>query len=284
MKRLDETSNMNDDKLSISDYITIFVDTYLPPDLNHLQGTAGHIVAFVLNIILISERYLSHKRENSSQICLNNLKVKELKCSSAEPLQDCLDEINIECEEYMDEYSIIAYVLLLSSILNVIYLWWWNYRIYHFFSHNQDEPLNIPHANLLYYDKPYEEGQKVWEICVWNPNKFCLNLLCGFSPVQIGILMLMNKDTRIFNIMLAAFLALQMYFYTDKFISLLRDKEIIFREVQHEYDTKFVKPRIFRQKKNIEIQSIPQEEIITESLRPRLDEKRRFEKFDNPWA
>ncbi|CAI2171530.1 10489_t:CDS:2 [Funneliformis geosporum] len=269
MRIEDEITNMNDDKLTISDYITMFVDTYLLPDLNHLQGIAGHIMAIFLNIILISVRYSGY-RDNPSQ--------KE------NPLQDGFDEINIKCEEYIDKYSTITYVLLISN-----------------------EPLNIPHANLvcvdlpwyarnrlgyyihqqiyeLNYDKPYEEGQKVWEICVWNPNKFCLNLLCGFSPVQVSILMLMNKDTWIPSIMLAGLLALQMYFYTDKFISLLLDKEIIFREVQHEYDTKFVKPSIFRQKKNFEIQSTPQEEIIKELLRPRLVEERRYGKFDNPWA
>lgn len=138
----------------------------------------------------------------------------------------------------------------------------------------------------LSYAEPYKEGQKVWEICIWNPNKFSLNLLYGFSPVQVGILMLMNKGTEIFSIILAGFLTLQMYFYTEKFITLIRSKEIVFREIQREYDMKFVKPRLFRRKKNVETQTMSQEEMMKELLYIKSDyEHYKFpRKFDNPWV
>ncbi|CAB5382686.1 unnamed protein product [Rhizophagus irregularis] len=260
--------NDGEEKLSLSDCLTVLVDTYISLDLNSWQNIINCFVAFLLNIILIIMRYL-----------------------------------------YVDRYSTIEYILLTFSILNVIYLWWWSYKIYHFFSQKKDEIPNNPNINLvginlpwytrnrlgyfihqqyyeLSYDEPYKEGQKVWEICIWNPNKFSLNLLCGFSPVQVGILMLMNKGTEIYSIILAGFLALQMYFYAEKFITLVRDKEIVFREIQREYDMKFVKPRLSRRKKNVETQTMSQEEMMKELLCIKSDyEHYKFpRKFDNPWV
>ncbi|GBC05153.1 hypothetical protein RclHR1_06060011 [Rhizophagus clarus] len=256
--------NEEEEKLSLSERLTVLVDTYIPLDLDSWQNIMGCFVAFLLNIILVVMKYL-----------------------------------------YVDKYSTVEHVLLTLSILNVIYLWWWSYKIYHFFSQKKDEIPNIPNINLvsidlpwyarnrlgyfiheLSYNKSHSEGQKVWEICIWNPNKFSLNLFCGFSPVQVGILMLTNKGTEIYSILLSGFLALQMYFYTEKFISLVRDKEIVFREIQREYDTKFVKPRLFRRKKNVVTQTISQDEMIRELLYTKSsDEHYRYpKKFDNPWV
>ncbi|RIA99083.1 hypothetical protein C1645_747942 [Glomus cerebriforme] len=259
--------NDEEERLSFSDYLTMLIDTYISLDLSSWQSIMGLFVAFLLNTIFIIVRYL-----------------------------------------YADSYSTIEYILMILSILNVIYLWLWSYKIYHFFSQNIDETPNIPNVNLvgidlpwyarnrlgyymyqqyyeLNYDKPYKEGQKVWEIYIWNPNKFSLNLFYGFSPVQVGIFMLMNKGTEIYSIILVGFLAIQMHFYTEKFISLIRDKEIIFREVQREYDMKFVKPRVFRQRKNVETQTI-QTEITRELLYHKPDEERYKypRRFDNPWV
>ncbi|GES88924.1 hypothetical protein GLOIN_2v1547018 [Rhizophagus clarus] len=227
--------NEEEEKLSLSERLTVLVDTYIPLDLDSWQNIMGCFVAFLLNIILVVMKYL-----------------------------------------YVDKYSTVEHVLLTLSILNVIYLWWWSYKIYHFFSQKKDEIPNIPNINLvsidlpwyarnrlgyfiheLSYNKSHSEGQKVWEICIWNPNKFSLNLFCGFSPVQVGILMLTNKD-----------------------------KEIVFREIQREYDTKFVKPRLFRRKKNVVTQTISQDEMIRELLYTKSsDEHYRYpKKFDNPWV
>jgi len=100
-------------------------------------------------------RSLGYRREYSSQKCLIDLKEKELACLSDETLPKCLDEINIKCEEYVDKYSTIEYILLILSILNVIYLWWWNYKIYRFLSQKKDEPPNIPNAKLVCIDLPW---------------------------------------------------------------------------------------------------------------------------------
>jgi hypothetical protein len=95
----------------------------------------------------------------------------------------------------------------------------------------------------------------------------------------------MNKDTGIYNIILAGFLTSQMHFYAEKFISLVRDKETIFREVQREYDMKFVKPRVSRQKKNVETQTTSQEEMMKELLYSKSDDERYQypRRLDNPW-
>ena len=68
---------------------------------------------------------------------------------------------------YVDRYSTIEYILLTFSILNVIYLWWWSYKIYHFFSQKKDEIPNNPNINLVGINLPWYTrnrlGYFMWE-------------------------------------------------------------------------------------------------------------------------
>src|SRR5436305_15294551 len=59
---------------------------------------------------------------------------------------------------YMDRYSTIEYILMILSIINVIYLWWWSYKIYNFFFYEKDITPNIINIILVgiylsYYDQ-----------------------------------------------------------------------------------------------------------------------------------
>jgi hypothetical protein len=56
---------------------------------------------------------------------------------------------------HIDRHSTMEYILMMLSIINVIYLWWWSYKIYHFFSHEKDITPNIPNIKLVDINLPW---------------------------------------------------------------------------------------------------------------------------------
>src|SRR5688572_26929692 len=68
---------------------------------------------------------------------------------------------------HMDRYSTIEYTLMILSIINVIHLWWWSYKIYHFFSHEKDVTPNIPNINLVGINLPWYARNRLGYLCKW---------------------------------------------------------------------------------------------------------------------
>ncbi|KAK3944885.1 hypothetical protein QBC46DRAFT_279003 [Diplogelasinospora grovesii] len=98
-----------------------------------------------------------------------------------------------------------------------------------------------------------DKTRDVWEISVWDPYQATLRIFCLFSPGHILIdmlfLPLLPLDPRpsvtVFKcLVLQILLSTQLYLLVSRFTQQSKDLAIIQREVMHEYDTKFVHPRL----------------------------------------
>jgi hypothetical protein len=110
-----------------------------------------------------------------------------------------------------------------------------------------------------------DAGRDVWEIAVWDPNPLCLELFCLFSPLHVMLYYLnlpvapldprpsVKVTTTIF---FGAILSLQLWWLRSSFTQQTKDNHIISREVLHEYDNKFVHPRLQKASRDVGIQTI----------------------------
>ncbi|KAG5984515.1 hypothetical protein E4U55_004411 [Claviceps digitariae] len=98
-----------------------------------------------------------------------------------------------------------------------------------------------------------EKNRDVWELSIWDPLPVCIRLLCLFSPghvlVYLTFLPLAPLDPRpsvtVFNtLIMQIVLSLQMVLLSSRYSQQAKDTAVIQREVFHEYDIKFVQPRI----------------------------------------
>ena len=98
-----------------------------------------------------------------------------------------------------------------------------------------------------------DKTRDVWELAVWDPLPISLQLFCLFSPGHVLVYMLFlpleSLDPRpsvtVFNaIALQVILSAQMMLLQTRFSQQIKDTAIIHKEVLHEYDTKFVHPRL----------------------------------------
>ncbi|PNH37833.1 hypothetical protein VD0004_g8959 [Verticillium dahliae] len=98
-----------------------------------------------------------------------------------------------------------------------------------------------------------DKTRDVWELAVWDPLPVSLQLFSLFSPghvlVYLLFLPLENLDPRpsvtVFNCLaLQVILSVQMLLLQSRFSQQIKDTAIIHKEVLHEYDTKFVHPRL----------------------------------------
>ena len=99
-----------------------------------------------------------------------------------------------------------------------------------------------------------DKTRDVWEISVWDPLPICLQMFCLFSPghvlVHMMFLPLETRDPRpsvtVFNcLVLQVILSVQLLMLQARFSQQNKDTAIIQKEVMHEYDTKFVHPRLY---------------------------------------
>lgn len=99
-----------------------------------------------------------------------------------------------------------------------------------------------------------DERHDVWELAVWDPLPASLRLFCFFSPGHVLIYLLFLPlaplDARP-SVTVLKFLAVQLVLSTQllllssRFSQQAKDNQIIQKEVMHEYDTKFVRPRLY---------------------------------------
>ncbi|OHX00850.1 DUF2418 domain-containing protein [Colletotrichum incanum] len=115
----------------------------------------------------------------------------------------------------------------------------------------------------------------VWELSVWDPLPVSLQLFCLFSPghvlVHMMFLPLVPLDPRpsvtIFNcIVLQLILTAQLMFVQTRYAQQIKDTAIIHKEVLHEYDTKFVRPRLHPVVRDVGTQCSPEEAKDEESF------------------
>jgi hypothetical protein len=98
-----------------------------------------------------------------------------------------------------------------------------------------------------------DKAKDVWELSVWDPLPISLQISCIFSPghilVYLMFLPLAPLDPRpsvtVFNTLcVQVLLSAQLLLLSSRHSQQAKDQAIIQKEVMHEYDTKFVQPRI----------------------------------------
>jgi hypothetical protein len=87
-------------------------------------------------------------------------------------------------------------------------------------------------------------GTRVQELEVWTPGEGELMLFCVYSPIHVFLWMLWNTGNWIMMAAVMAAVSFQVRILMTTFEALLKDRAIIAAEVLHEYDEKFVSPRI----------------------------------------
>ncbi|KAL0933212.1 uncharacterized protein CTRU02_212175 [Colletotrichum truncatum] len=115
----------------------------------------------------------------------------------------------------------------------------------------------------------------VWELSVWDPLPVSLQLFCLFSPGHVLVYMmflpLVPLDPRpsvtVFNcIILQLILSAQLLFVQSRYAQQIKDTAIIHKEVLHEYDAKFVRPRLHPVVRDVGTQCSPEESKDEESF------------------
>ncbi|KAL7750805.1 hypothetical protein RI367_003762 [Sorochytrium milnesiophthora] len=93
----------------------------------------------------------------------------------------------------------------------------------------------------------------VWQLSMWDPPIFALNLFCCFSPAQVMLLHRFQFSSFLSDLGLLILLPAMFIALAYKYRGLVNDKQIIFGQVYREYHTKLVNPRIFVRKETIAI-------------------------------
>ncbi|KAH9887850.1 hypothetical protein F4778DRAFT_786218 [Xylariomycetidae sp. FL2044] len=140
-----------------------------------------------------------------------------------------------------------------------------------------------------------DKTRDVWEISVWDPLPISLQIFSLFSPGHILVYMmflpLASLDARpsvtVFNsIVLQVILSVQLMMFQSRFSQQNKDTSIIQKEVMHEYDTKFVHPRLYPTVRDSATQlSVDEDGNIEDSVEvgtPTVQLKRAFKTRPNP--
>ncbi|KAK4937637.1 hypothetical protein LTR10_021783 [Elasticomyces elasticus] len=171
--------------------------------------------------------------------------------------------------------SFIVHFLTLVCIVNAAYTFW-RKKHYRLFENPVDDVPSTPSAKRVRVDSSpvsssplrflsnilgTETAQSrahpdptrdVWEVAVWDPLPVSLRLFCYFSPGHVLIYWLflptLSSDPRpSVTVATAMFLALlfslQLTFLQSSYSTQTKDTAFISKEVLHEYDTKYVRPR-----------------------------------------
>ncbi|KAK3398620.1 hypothetical protein B0T20DRAFT_469567 [Sordaria brevicollis] len=140
-----------------------------------------------------------------------------------------------------------------------------------------------------------DKTRDVWEIAVWDPYPATLRIFCLFSPGHALIYMLFlplaaldpRPSVTVFKaLVLQLLLTVQMLLLTSRFTQQSKDMNIIHREVMHEYDVKYVHPRVYPIYREVATQvSIVDDVLEEESVAigtPSTIIRRGFETHPNP--
>ncbi|KAJ4420784.1 hypothetical protein N0V85_000451 [Neurospora sp. IMI 360204] len=140
-----------------------------------------------------------------------------------------------------------------------------------------------------------DKTRDVWEVAVWDPYPATLRIFCLFSPGHVLIYMLFlplaaldpRPSVTVFKaLVLQLLLSAQMLLLTSRFAQQSKDMSIIHREVMHEYDIKYVHPRVYPIYREVATQvSIVDDVLEEESVAigtPSTIIRRGFETHPNP--
>jgi len=86
--------------------------------------------------------------------------------------------------------------------------------------------------------------RKVQQLNVWAPGDLERYLFAVYSPAHALVWTVFSASNWVISLLLMGVLTLQLYALTFSYEALLKDRMIISAEVMHEYDEKFVNPRL----------------------------------------
>ncbi|KAI0636759.1 hypothetical protein C8Q77DRAFT_523030 [Trametes polyzona] len=92
--------------------------------------------------------------------------------------------------------------------------------------------------------QPWEEDQRVQQLEVWTPGELELALFGTYSPVHALLWMALTSANWMMMFLIMFAVGVQTRALSRSYEALLKDKAIIAAEVLHEYDEKFVYPRV----------------------------------------
>lgn len=142
-----------------------------------------------------------------------------------------------------------------------------------------------------------DKASDVWELSVWDPLPLSLRLFCLFSPGHVLIYMLFlplapldpRPSMTVFNTLaLQIIISGQLLFFCTRFAQQAKDMSLVQKEVMHEYDSKFVHPRLHPIVRDVGTQfSEEQPEEVQEFVQtgtPATLIRRGFQTHLNPYA
>ncbi|KND87902.1 hypothetical protein TOPH_07469 [Tolypocladium ophioglossoides CBS 100239] len=98
-----------------------------------------------------------------------------------------------------------------------------------------------------------DKNRDVWELAVWDPLPVSIRLFCFFGPGHVLVYLLFlplapldpRPSVTVFNTLaMQVVLSAQLLLLCSRYSQQVKDSTIIQKEVMHEYDTKFVHPRL----------------------------------------
>lgn len=171
--------------------------------------------------------------------------------------------------------AFIVHFLTLICLVNSVYTFW-RKKHYRLFENSVDNVPSTPSARRVRVDSSPvsssplqflsniigtetarmrahpDASRDVWEIAVWDPLPVALRLFCYFSPGHVLVYLLflptLPSDPRpsitiVTAMFVAALFSLQLSFLQSSYSNQVKDSAYISKEVLHEYDTKYVRPR-----------------------------------------
>ncbi|KAH8117574.1 hypothetical protein DFH11DRAFT_1504795 [Phellopilus nigrolimitatus] len=182
---------------------------------------------------------------------------------------------------WFDWTTPLAFILILSSFL-IAFRLFSQIKLYNL--HYRSDPVNSPHATFvsteldfspleapsatyrifcwlgyqfsvswrfLFNFKPPAprtvDGarvERVQQLSVWTPGELEMHLFAVYSPAHAFLWMATTGSNWIVMFTIMAIIGIQTHLLTFSYEALLKDKTIIAAEVMHEYDEKYVNPRV----------------------------------------
>ncbi|KAF8760213.1 AAA domain [Rhizoctonia solani] len=150
----------------------------------------------------------------------------------------------------------VTILLLLGSLLNTLYLFT-TIRTYHL--HLRENMVDSPRAKMVQMDMTSaarsrkatgKSAANVQQLDVWNPGELELSIFTIYSPAHALLWMIFSSHTWFVALILMAFISGQIFVLTRSYEGLLKDRRILQGEVMHEYNEKFVYPRVMPVRKD----------------------------------
>jgi len=89
-------------------------------------------------------------------------------------------------------------------------------------------------------------SNKVQQLDVWFPGEMEMAIFTVYSPAHYFAWKIFSSSNWLWTFILMGLLSLQLYALISAYTALVKDKDILSAEVLHEYDNKFVTPRLHR--------------------------------------